>query len=51
MTDQELAAQRAKFNTYEYRKAIHLAEVARRNAEQVLQAEGMTDAQIKEILK
>ena len=50
MTEQELAAQRAKFNTYSYRKAIHQAEVARRNAEAVLQAEGLTDAQIKQIL-
>ena len=51
MTEQELTAQRAKFNTYEYRKAIRMAEVARANAEAALKAEGLTEAQISDILK
>ena len=41
---------KAHFDTYEYRKAIHQAEVARRKAELILEAQGFTDEQIKAVL-
>ena len=50
MTEQELQAQREKFNSYEYRKAIHQAEVARANAVQYLRDLGKSDAEIDEFL-
>ena len=51
MTEQELQAQRDKFNSYEYRKAIHQAELARAAAVQYLRDQGKTDEEIEEFLK
>ena len=50
MTEQELQAQRDKFNTYEYRKAMYQASIARANAEAFLRAEGKTTEEIDAIL-
>ena len=41
---------KARFETYEYRKAIHQAEVARRQAELILETQGFTLEQIDTIL-